>query len=216
MLTKFSIALFATAVSATEWNGYYGGPPAYHPPHAPAPAVNKVGWFNQYQQYSTPWREYVPHYNPSAIMTNCALDSGNVMIAQLTKQAPTVKAELIGLENNTAYKLFIREFGNLGNECADGGDEFNPLKEVKMGVENPYADKTRGRIVGLATDGTGAASLMQKTLLQNLSGKESIIGKSLSLFKVVENMDDELIDCCVIGEDALPEHLAPKPHVHAP
>merc|ERR1711862_246393 len=138
------------------------------------------------------------------------------MIARLTNQAPTVKAELIGLENNTAYKLFIREFGNLGNECADGGDEFNPLKEVKMGVENPYADKTRGRIVGLATDGTGAASLMQKTLLQNLSGKESIIGKSLSLFKVVENMNDELIDCCVIGEDALPEHLAPKPHVHAP
>ena len=231
MLTKFSIALFASAVSATEWNGYHGGPSTYHHHHAPAPhtnpfatpatppaaapAVSKVGWFNQYQQYSTPWRQYVPHYNPSAVMTNCALDSGNVLIAQLTKQAPMVKAELMGLEADTGYKLFVREFGNIGSECADGGNEFNPLKELKYGVENPYSDKTRGRITGITTDASGAASLMQKTLLQNLSGKESLVGKSISLFKVVEGMDDQLIDCCVIGEDALPKHLASEPHVHA-
>ena len=118
-----------------------------------------------------------------------------------------VKADLSGLELDTNYKLYIREFGNIGDECANGGNEFNPLKEVKLGVENPYADKTRGRINPFTSDDTGAASIMQKTLLQNLSGKESLIGKSLSLFKVVEGMDDELIDCCVIGEDELPAHL---------
>ena len=108
-------------------------------------------------------------------------------------------ADLRGLEVSTGYKLFIREFGNIGNDCADGGNEFNPLKEVKYGIENPYSDKTRGRILGLTSDDTGAASLRQKILLQNLSGKESLVGKSLSLFKVVADMADELIDCCVIG-----------------
>ena len=97
MIAKFSVALFAAAASATEWNGYYGGHAGHHAPYTPAPqqnpfatpttpaahagAVNKTGWYNQYQQYSTPWRQYVPHYNYSAVMTNCALDSGNVLIA---------------------------------------------------------------------------------------------------------------------------------------
>ena len=52
------------------------------------------------------------------------------------------------------------------------------------------------------------AKVWQKVFLQNLSGKESLIGKSISLMKVVGNdMPDELIDCCVIGEDMLPMHL---------
>ena len=47
-------------------------------------------------------------------------------------------------------------------------------------------------------------------MLQNLSGKASIIGRSLSLYKVVspsehdagyDEHDDELITCCVIGRD---------------
>ena len=41
---------------------------------------------------------------------------------------------------DTGYLLRVREFGNIGNACADGGDEFNPLKEMKYGIENPYAD----------------------------------------------------------------------------
>ena len=73
-------------------------------------------------------------------MTNCALESGNVQIAQLTKQAAMAKAELESLDPNSNYKLFVREFGNLGNMCKDGGDEFNPLKEMKYGVVNPYSD----------------------------------------------------------------------------
>lgn len=92
-------------------------------------------------------------------MTICALESGNVQIAQLSKQAPIAKAVLTGLEMNTTYKLQIREFGNLGSDCADGGNEFNPLKEVKYGIQNPYQDKSRGRINDIATDASGEATL---------------------------------------------------------
>ena len=79
-------------------------------------------------------------------MAICALDSGNVQLAQLSGQAAMVNANLEGLEMDTGYLLRVREWGNLGNECADAGEEFNPLKEMKYGVANPYQDMTRGRI----------------------------------------------------------------------
>ena len=156
--SNFALALFAVAASASEnWGGYnghngYRGYYGYngHPqaPHHPAPhhgvnpwaqppaapAVDKSGWFNEYQQYSDPWRVYEPVYNPHPVMAICNLESGNVQIAQLTGQAAMVKADLSGLEANTGYRLRVREFGNLGNTCKDGGEEFNPLKEMKYGV----------------------------------------------------------------------------------
>ena len=73
-------------------------------------------------------------------MAICWLDSGSVQLAQLSGQATMVNAELSGLMADTGYLLRVREFGNIGNACADGGDEFNPLKEMKYGIENPYAD----------------------------------------------------------------------------
>ena len=53
----------------------------------------------------------------------------------------------------------------------------------------------------------GALKVWQKVFLQNLSGKESLIGKSIVLMKVVPDADNEVVDCCVIGEDELPAHL---------
>ena len=85
-------------------------------------------------------------------MAICALESGNVQFAQLSGQASMVNASLSGLTADTGYLLRVREWGNLGNECADGGDEFNPLKEMKYGIANPYQDMTRGRIQDVMSD----------------------------------------------------------------
>ena len=57
-----------------------------------------------------------------------------------------VRANLTGLDADTTYKLEIRTFGQIKPDCAAGGEEFNPLKEVRYGVVNPHADPTRGRI----------------------------------------------------------------------
>ena len=43
--------------------------------------------------------------------------------------------------------------------------------------------------------------------LQNLSGKDSLIGKSITLMQVVPDGDNIAVDCCVIGEDELPSHM---------
>ena len=50
-------------------------------------------------------------------------------------------------------------------------------------------------------------TVFQKVFLQNLSGKESLIGKSITLMQVVPDGDNIAVDCCVIGEDALPDHM---------
>jgi len=71
-------------------------------------------------------------------MAICALESGNVQIAQLSGQASMIKADLEGLMMNTGYRLRVRENGNLADQCEAGGDEFNPLREMKYGVQNPY------------------------------------------------------------------------------
>ena len=88
-------------------------------------------------------------------MSICALESGNVQFAQLSGQASMVNASLSGLTADTGYLLRVREWGNMGNECADGGDEFNPLREIKYGVPNPYQDHTRGRISDAMSNASG-------------------------------------------------------------
>lgn len=125
----------------------------------------------------------------------------------MTEQAPMVRASFTGLVADATYKLQIRTYGQTKPTCADGGEEFNPLKEVKYGIENPHADKTRGRINDITAAADGTAELNQTSLLQNLSGKESIIGKQLTLMQVAEDGTTTDIECCVIGQDKLPAHL---------
>lgn len=57
----------------------------------------------------------------------------------------------------------------------------------------------------------GNCNFHQKKLLQNLGGKEGIIGKSVTAFMINPNddmdmpVDDTLLGCCVIGQAAAPE-----------
>ena len=70
----------------------------------------------------------------------------------------------------------------MGDDCAEGGDEFNPLHEVdSYGNANPYQDPTRGRFELVKTDEAGAADEMQESILQNLSGHNSLMGRSLTV-----------------------------------
>lgn len=149
----------------------------------------------------------MPNYSYQAVFTLCELDAGNVNIGQLSKQAPIVQAVMTGLAADTEHRFMIRTLGKTLGECANGGEEFNPYKEEWNGQANPHADPTRGKIDGFTTDATGAFTLNQAKLLQNLSGKDSIVGKSIELFQVVTDGDDISLGCCVIGQDVTPAHL---------
>ena len=86
------------------------------------------------------------------------------------------------------------------------GEEYNPLKEVnKYGIENPFADPTRGRIADLVSADDGSVTVSDPLfVLQNLAGKQSLIGRSLTLTNSVSGSTD----CCIIALEAPPAAFA--------
>ena len=111
------------------------------------------------------------------------------------------------------------KFGNIsGVDCANTGPEFNPLAEFIYGQPNPYADPTRGTIndvtIVAADASVTSQDFMQDKFMQNLGGKNSIIGKSIRVSTTrtnVSTMMDEtvLLGCCVIGQADSPAPVAP-------
>ena len=91
--------------------------------------------------------------------------------------------------------------------CSNVGEEYNPLREYnRYGETNPYQDLSRGRLNNVKSDrNTGAINDMQRNFLQNLSGIESITGRSLSVYKVTSHGKLVLQNCCVIARDASPQ-----------
>ena len=79
--------------------------------------------------------------------------TGTINLAQLPNQAIKVTSKLTVGASETEYTFSIFSNGDIdGADCGKTdpsiqlGEEFRPLKEVKQGVENPYADSSRGRI----------------------------------------------------------------------
>ena len=60
---------------------------------------------------------------------------------------------------STTYAFRVREYGLKTNNCADQGDEYNPLLEKDaLDRINPYQDTTRGRIDNVTTNATGGVT----------------------------------------------------------
>ena len=116
----------------------------------------------------------------------------------------------LSLVADTTYELKLFEYGKLqrtggGGMCEAGGLEFNPLTEVdKNGRVNPYQDPARGRIDDITADDTGLAVFLQKDLLQNIDGKEGILGRLLTISSKINDVVTT-VDCCIIGLDEIPE-----------
>ena len=108
---------------------------------------------------------------------------------------------------NTTYAFRIREYGLKTNNCADQGDEYNPLLEKDaLDRINPYQDTTRGRIENVVTNGTGAVTdSLDQDVLVNLSGPDSIIGRGITIYSVNATSGAlTAVGCCVVGYDEPP------------
>ena len=134
------------------------------------------------------------------------------------------------------YSFELHKFGNIDNTdgdmtfdgmCPQTGPIFNPLAEFvwwDSGL-NPFADPSRGTIadvtiVGADIDMAGTYTWTQAKFLQNLGGKNSIIGKSIKMNLAQQDVGGtDAVGCCVIGEDE-PPHFDPTataythPHHH--
>lgn len=128
---------------------------------------------------------------------------------QLPGGAIKVKANF-SLNADTEYELKVFEYGDLtvksGEICTAVGDEFNPWAQPAQAPQwngyswttPSYASENQGKIDGFETDESGNAEFLQHYFLQNLGGKDSLIGKSIVLF---EKDDDTPINCCIIARD---------------
>ena len=133
-------------------------------------------------------------------------------MAQFPGKPILYRMNLGALIPSTDYTLTINETGKIGDAttCDEVGSEFNPLTETdKFGNKNPYQDPTRGTINGgVATaDENGNIIFEASTdniILQNLSGKDGLLGRSVTL---AEAVSENLVTCCVIALEATPEQF---------
>lgn len=160
-----------------------------------------------------------------------------IELAQLPHTPIQVRGyiELGSAPPDLPISIRIREYGRLadpevmGDRCGLAGEEYNPLKEFDQWHRpNPFQDPARGRISDFLVgdsdaDQTGIQRALddEQYVLQNLEGKNGIIGRSLSLILPGFNEDGsdrELNTCCVIGREAAPvieTPAAPAPTSHA-
>jgi len=101
--------------------------------------------------------------------------------------------------------------------ATDTGEEYNPLKEVdKHGRANPYQDPYYGRLMdfNIASSENSFAQTAPTSLLQNLEGKYSIMGRSVIMITVnadgTEPDPYSIKDCCTILYEAMPSTYAPQ------
>ena len=103
--------------------------------------------------------------------------------------------------------------------CPNVGPIFNPLAEYIWWdqVLNPFADPTRGTISDVTVvesdkDADGTFTWTQAKFLQNLAGKDSIIGKSIKYR--LSGTGPDAMGCCVIGADVPPQAPAEVEQAH--
>ena len=128
------------------------------------------------------------------------------------------------------FELLISTYGNCDNP---NDPEFNPLEEKDMeGNVAMFQDPSRGRLAGFTTNEDGAANNdignwpMQFDFMQNLSGENSILGRSIYLVEVTrdedsgEIVDKNAIQCCPIVVDKAPmgytDPVKPAPQPYYP
>lgn len=196
-----------------------------------------MDWYSPYQQYSPPLKQFEPMATHT-IFAQCIFEGSNIQptstpriqLSQIPGKAIIARWDLdyILTQANLSFAVRIMEVGDITDgSCANVGningvsgsetvltDEFNPLSETdKNGVKNPFQDPSYGRLPDIVLDADGKyVTTVPISLLQNLEGRYSIMGRSIVL--VDENgteaiSDDTIYDCCTIVHEAIPDTYSP-------
>ena len=101
--------------------------------------------------------------------------------------------------------MTITSFGDTTDDCGNVGSPYNPLAEVdKDGNTNPFQDPNIGRLPYIPLDSNNSfVSEVPITLLQNLEGRHSIMGRSISISSTT------ISDCCTISYEPIPDTYDP-------
>lgn len=209
--------------SHTHGYGYYHPNTSYDPWATTTTTTSTTtGWYSPYQQYSPPKIAYKPGPMKLPEYAICELSNGTqtatVQIAQYPHRAASAKVTLAGFTASRKIDLTINQYGDIytttTNTCDNTGTEYRPLQEKdKYNQNNPYQDPARGRLPyrTLTTSATGAlAATTTNNLLLNLTGDDSIIGRSILFYEMDatgKTRDAVPKGCCVIAIDVNPNPL---------
>ena len=181
-------------------------------------AVDTTGWYSPTMQYSPPKIAFKPTatypvFGICEINTASSI-TGTLQLAQLPGKATLYQVNLSAATPLSTIQVQIKENGKVGSgeglpDCADAtGSEFNPLSEIdKYGNLNPFQDPSRGRIADLVGDETSEITVAPTFVLQNLTGKDGILGRAITLL----DMANAVAACCVIAVDETPDKFKPAP-----
>lgn len=133
-----------------------------------------------------------------------------ILFTQQPHQA--VKIDTNGITWGVPEIDYVFEFKTSGEtvgsvrDCTPEEDTtiFNPLKEEKNGVANPYADPRRGTIDKITTPVAALLTdfdYVQTDILQNLIGEDSLIGRTMFVKTEADSATapgvfDVVVGCC--------------------
>ncbi len=86
-----------------------------------------------------------------------------------------------GLEPNTIHALHIHEWGDLRDGCTSAGGHFNPFEATHGGPGNTRSNRHVGDMGNIKVDAEGVAMGTYQDSLIKLTGKNSVIGRSVVL-----------------------------------
>ena len=180
-------------------------------------AVDTTGWYSPTMQYSPPKIAFKPTatypvFGICEINTASSIN-GTLQLAQLPGKATLYQVNLSAAIPMSTFQVQIKENGKVGSgdglpDCAVTGSEFNPLTEIdKYGNRNPFQDPSRGIIAELVGDDSSEITVAPTFVLQNLTGKDGILGRAISLLDIGTGT----AACCVIAVDETPDKFKPAP-----
>lgn len=99
------------------------------------------------------------------------------------KSVTRVEYYFEGLEPNSTHALHIHEWGDLRNGCTSAGPHFNPFEATHGPPEASRSNRHVGDMGNITANAEGVAMGTYGDHLIKLTGKNSVIGRSVSTLR---------------------------------
>ena len=214
--------------------------------------ADRSTWWSPQREFSPPLIQYVPGPLQNTVYTVCDLNAvaatttGKIEIAQAPMRPSSFRADLAympaGGDVESSVRFDVFTYGALKKtegifdcrldtydeaDLAALGGIWHPLKEVRNGVVNPFADPERGLIRDVKRDTeawvTGIEDTqVQMDLLLDLGGGNSLIGRTIFATEIdsskvtkrndltdAEGATATILGCCIVAQTAGPNARLP-------
>lgn len=133
------------------------------------------------------FRKAICYFDPNCSTFNI---EGTIEIIQETDRSPTMFViDLKNFPKNSTHAMHIHELGNLTNGCHSTGGHYNPHKEKHGSRYIQGAKRHAGDLINnIESDGHGKVRICFEDNLVKLSGKYSVIGRTIVIHSGIDDL----------------------------